>query len=539
MRKVYFTILLAIIFIGLSSFYIFKDFGKKKWKIVFDEEKIKFRNEFLSNQIKAKEGVPNIIIIMADDLGKHEISAYGGKNVQTKNIDRISQNGVRFNEGYISSPICAPSRAGMMTGRYQQRFGFEINIHERYPKNRFEYWIAKQFVSKEPFVVNKQNPPVFPDFEDMHKQGIPPTEFLLPELLKKHGYRTAIFGKWHLGYNNSAIPLSRGFDYHYGFLEAFSLYAPVNDSNIVNFRHADFTDKHIWNKARKGNCAIQRNGNIVEEKIYLTDKIADEAVGWLTENHQNAPFFMYLPFSAPHTPFQAKKEIYDLYAHIKDDNKRVYYAMIHSLDEAVGKLLDKLEELDIDDNTMIFFLSDNGGAVYTHAADNSPLKGGKFSNFEGGINVPFLMSWPKYLKAGMVYQHPVSSLDIFATICKVAAVDLPKDRVFDGADLMPFLSTDNNNSKPHQALYWRSMHHKAIRKGSWKLIRDELGNSTALYNMDHDKTEKHNLANSQSDIVKDLMSGLENWEKGLMNPNWPRVMDFKIEDGDAVYYFPL
>jgi arylsulfatase A-like enzyme len=341
-----------------------------------------------------------------------------------------------------------------------------------------------------------------------------------------------------LGYNTSAIPTNRGFDYHYGFLEAFSLYAPVNDSNIVNFRHDDFTDRHIWNKGRKGNCAIQRNGNIIEEKAYLTDKIADESVKWLLENHQNGPFFMYLPFSAPHTPFQAKKKIYDQYAHVKDENKRVYYAMIHSLDEAVGKLLDQLDELNLTENTLIFFLSDNGGAVYTHAADNSPLKGGKFSNFEGGINVPFLMSWPKVIKPGIIYNNAVSSLDIFATICNAAAVKLPSDRNYDGVNLIPFIH-QNSYMMPHPALYWRSMHHKAIRKDKWKLIWDDLGKGIALYNLEVDKSEKNNLAAAQSDIVKSLLSDFDNWDRAMIQPNWPRVMDFKIEDGDAVYYFPL
>jgi arylsulfatase A-like enzyme len=539
MRKFLIISLTTFIVLCLSSFYVFVDFGKKKWKIVFDEEKIKFRKEFLARPQKAVENAPNIIIIMADDLGKHEISAYGGKHVHTKNIDRIAANGVLFEEGYISSPICAPSRAGMMTGRYQQRFGFEINIHERYPRNRFEYWVAKSFVSNDPFVVAKQNPPVFPDFEEMHKQGIPPTEFLLPELLKKHGYQTAIFGKWHMGYNNSAIPLNRGFEYHYGFLEAFSLYAPVNDPAIVNFKHDDFTDRHIWNKGRKGNCAIQRNGNIIEEKVYLTDKIADESIKWLSENHEKGPFFMYLPFSAPHTPFQAKKEIYDLYANVKDENKRVYYAMIHSLDEAVGKILDKLEALNLTENTLIFFLSDNGGAIYTHAADNSPLKSGKFSNFEGGINVPFIFSWPKKLKSGLSYKNPVSSLDIFSTVCHAADVALPEDRDFDGINLLPFLTNEKETKKPHEVLYWRSMHHKAIRKANWKLIWDDLGNGIALYKLDTDKSEKVNLAKTNPDLVKSLKAAFENWEKSLIQPNWPRVMDFKIEDGDAVYYFPL
>ena len=348
------------------------------------------------------------------------------------------------------------------------------------------------------------------------------------------------FGKWHLGYNDSAIPLNRGFDYHYGFLEAFSLYAPINDSSIINFKHDDFTDKHIWNKARKGNCAIQRNGNIIDEKTYLTDKIADESVKWMTENHRNGPFFMYLPFSAPHTPFQAKKEIYDLYAHVEDENKRVYYAMIHSLDEAVGRVLDKLDELKLTENTLIFFLSDNGGAVYTHAADNSPLKAGKFSNFEGGINVPFLMSWPKQIAPGNVFSMPVSSLDIFATITNVSGVKLSADRNFDGVNLMPYLQNSAQRGKqPHEFLFWRSMQHKAIRKDNWKLIWDDLGNSTALYNLASDKSEKINLAASKTDIVKMLKKEFEHWEKELMQPNWPRVMDFKIEDNDAVYYFPL
>jgi arylsulfatase A-like enzyme len=530
------SIFLSLTFIII---YLGSPLKNKRWKIVFDEEKIKFRENFLAEKLTAQNDMPNIIIIMADDLGKHELSLYGGNYVNTANIDAIGKNGVVFDEGYISSPICAPSRAGMMTGRYQQRFGFEINIHERYPKNRLEYYGAKLFVSNDPFIVAKQNPPVFPDFEEMHKQGLPPTEIILPELLKKQGYNTGMFGKWHLGYNLSALPIKRGFDYHYGFLEAFSLYAPVDDPNIVNEKHADFTDKHIWKKARSGNCAIQRNGTIVEEKTYLTYKIAEEANSWMQENHKNGPFFMYIPFSAPHTPFQALKRHYDIYAHIKDRNKRVYYAMIHALDEAVGQITSKVKELGLSENTIIIFLSDNGGATYTHAADNSPLKGGKFSNFEGGINVPFLMSWPAKIKSGIAYKHPVSALDIFATLAAVTNSKLPEDRVFDGVNLIPYVRGEFPDQKPHNALYWRSMHHKAIRKGPWKLIRDDLGNSTALYNLDADKAELKNLADECPETVKMLFKEFEIWEKGLIKPNWPRVLDYKIVDGAAEYYFPL
>jgi arylsulfatase A-like enzyme len=197
-----------------------------------------------------------------------------------------------------------------------------------------------------------------------------------------------------------------------------------------------------------------------------------------------------------------------------------------------------LDELNLTGNTLIFFLSDNGGAIYTHAADNSPLKSGKFSNFEGGINVPFLMSWPKQIESGKVYKYPVSSLDIFATICKAGAVKLPSDRVYDGVNLIPFIH-ENSDMIPHPALFWRSMHHKAIRKDNWKLIWDDLGKGMALYNISTDKSEKVNLAKTNADIVSMLKSDFENWEKQLIQSNWPRVMDFKIEDGDAVYYFPL
>jgi len=541
LKKRPFIFVYIALFVAIAIIYNFfySPLRDKRWKIVFDEEKIKYREAFLAERVAHKGGLPNIIIIMADDLGKSELSLYGGTNVQTSNIDAIGKNGVTFQEGYISSPICAPSRAGLMTGRYQQRFGFEINIHERYPRNRIEYYGAKLFVSKDPFLVAKQNPPVFPSFDDMHKQGLPPTEIILPELMKKQGYNTAIFGKWHLGYNLSALPIKRGFDYHYGFLEAFSLYAAIDDPEIVNQKHDNFTDNHIWGKGRKGNCAIQRNGTVIEEKAYLTTRIAEEATTWMEENYKNGPFFMYIPFSAPHTPFQALKKHYDLYAHVKDRNKRVYYAMIHTLDEAVGNITKKVADLGLSENTIIIFLSDNGGATYTHAADNSPLKGGKFSNFEGGINVPFLMQWPAKINAGTVYKYPVTALDIFASLAAITEARLPEDRVFDGVNLIPFVRGEFGDNKPHDALYWRSMHHKAIRKGPWKLIRDDLGNSTALYNLDNDKAESKNLALECSETVQMLLKDFEIWEKGLIKPNWPRVLDYKIEDGDAVYYFPL
>ena len=511
------------------------------YNIIYDSKKIAFRNSFLNKKQTHNDSIrlPNIIVILADDLGLMDVSCYGGKNVRTKNIDAIAENGIRFQEGYISSPICAPSRAGLITGRYQQRFGFEINIHERYPKNRLEYFVYANLMNTGDWKVARHSDWAIPSFEEMQKQGLPPTEFTLSEMLKTKGYSTAMIGKWHMGYNETAIPINRGFDYHYGFYEAFSLYAPIDKEGIINQKLNDFSDPHIWGKGRTGNCAIRKNNKIVHESVYLTTKIAVETNQWM-EAHKNEPFFIYVPFSAPHTPFQVTKEYYDKYEHIKSPQKRIYYAMIHALDDAVGDIMNKVKELGLEENTLVVFLSDNGGATYTGAADNSPLKGGKLSNFEGGINVPFMMQWKGTIPKATIYQNPVSALDIFVTTCALAKVKLPKDREFDGVNLIPYLLDSNYiNKKPHEALYWRSEYHKAIRKEDWKLIQDDFVKRTMLYNIKNDKEEKNNVALKYPEVVNDLQNDFRNWEKKLIKSNWPRVMDYEIHDGKAVYYFPL
>ncbi len=512
-----------------------------EYKIVFNQKKIDYRNNFLNQKQLTSDSVPppNIVIILADDLSLMDVSSYGGKNVKTENIDRIAANGVRFEEGYISSPICAPSRAGLITGRYQQRFGFEINIHERYPKNRLEYFVYANLMNTGNWLVAKHDEWAVPSFEDMHKQGLPPTEFTLSELLKTKGYNTAALGKWHMGYNKTAIPVNRGFDYHYGFYEAFSLYAPVDKEDIVNQKLQDFSDPHIWGKGRSGNCAIRKNDKEIQEDGYLTNRIAEETNKWIKE-HKDEPFFVYVPFSAPHTPFQATKEYYDQYAHVKSPEKRIYYAMIHALDDAVGSIMKNLEELELEENTLVIFLSDNGGATYTTAADNSPLKGGKMSNFEGGIRVPYLMQWKGKIPPGSIYSKPVSALDIFATSSEISKLKLPDDREYDGVNLLPYLIDSSYVDKtPHEALFWRSEYHKAIRKGDWKLIRDDMSDQTVLYNLKKDFEEKTNLAKKHPEIVKSLQADFKVWEKKLIKSNWPRVMDLEMQDGKAVYYFPL
>jgi arylsulfatase A-like enzyme len=238
-----------------------------------------------------------------------------------------------------------PVRAGMLTGRYQQRFGYEYQPHDRYPRNEVEYFFYQHFFDSRSWNLTKDKS--FPTFEAILQQGLPMAEFTLAELLQKHGYATGIVGKWHLGVEEHCLPNKRGFDHQYGFYEAYTLYHPdLEDSNILNQHHDDFSDSHIWNGARKGNCALRCNNVVVEDSVYLTQRLADEAVKFI-DQHQDSSFFLYVPFSAPHTPFQITKEYYDRFPNEPDRNKRIYYGMIAALDDAVGQIVAALRKKDL------------------------------------------------------------------------------------------------------------------------------------------------------------------------------------------------
>ncbi len=525
-----------IIILALFLSYGFWPLTSRKYGITFDEEKIREKKEYLES-ISTDGGTgPNVVLILADDLGKTDISLYGSPPICTPNIDSIGVKGMTFREGYITSPICAPSRAGMLTGRYQQRFGFEYQPHERYPKNRIEMFFYRHFIATGDWLVADHVE--FPPFRDMVKMGMPPSEITLAEILQTVGYRTGIVGKWHLGYGDHAIPVNRGFDYQYGFYEAFSLYmADTADASIVNQRHADFSDPFIWAKGRKGNCAIRRNHHVIDEQYYLTDRIAEEANDFIVRN-RDEPFFLYVPFLAPHTPFQATRPYFDKLSHIEDRNKRVYNAMIWQLDDAIGSIISNLEDRGLMDNTVIFFLSDNGGATYTLATDNAPLKGGKFTNFEGGLNIPFMIRWDGHVKAGSSSERPVISMDIFATVLDLVGLDIPHNRTVDGVSLLPILS-DSDTAELHGQLCWRSGYNRAIRAGDWKLIMDGKSGNHALYNVKNDKEERMNVFDSNPKKVEQLKRQHARWESEMMDPRWPRVMDFRWWDGDEPYYFPL
>lgn len=497
-----------------------------------DEAAQKGKTEFLRSAPKKHAAKrPNIVLIVADDLGKYDLSVYGNPLIQTPNIDRLAKEGALFTDGYASASVCSPSRAGMLTGRYQQRFGYHMQPHQRYPHNRSEWWLFKTLVNTgdlEPADVH-----VYPAKEVLPKMGLPTSEISLAELLKREGYATAWIGKWHLGYAEPLLPKNFGFDYRYGFYEAYSLFADPKDPTIVNARINEFTDKHIWKGARKDACAIRENEKEIDEKEYITYAFARRAETFITQNREH-PFFLYLPFNAPHTPYQAPKEIYDRLGHITDHNKRVYYAMVLALDKAVGDIRNRLITEGLEDNTLIIFTSDNGAALYSRTVDNKPLAGGKMTFFEGGINVPLIMYQKGGIPAQTVIQQPVSQCDLFATVAAAASVDLPTDRAYDGVSLLPWLHGDRSD-EPHDALYWMADYNLAIRMGNLKLIVNTLDKTVELYDLQADRGESTDIAGTHAAEVQRLRQKLETWAAAMPPLYWPRIMDYRVKVNGKLY----
>lgn len=520
--------------LGLAAVYLLRPINTDDTLVKVDEVLAKGKRDFLAQPDSAtNHAKPNVIILLADDLGKYDISLYGGKAAPTPTIDSLAAEGVTFTDGYVSAPICSPSRAGLLTGRYQQRFGHELQPGDRYPKNNLEYLAVKYFMNTNDW---HPNPKInYPSAKSIASQGLPQSEITFADLAKKQGYATGIIGKWHLGHTKGFTPLERGFDYHYGFYQAFSLFAHEDNPDIINHHHSDFTDKMIWGNGRVGTGRIRRDTTIIDEKAFLTEKFAEEATAFIDKNKKK-PFLLYVPFNAPHTPFQVRKKYYDRFAHIKDENKRVYYAMISALDDAIAQILKKVKDEGLEENTLIVFASDNGGATYTHATTNAPLKGGKFSHFEGGINVPFALRWKGKVKAHTVYNQPIITLDIFTTIASAIGAKLPSDRTYDGVDLV---NKVNKNEEAHASLFWRSGDAKAIRKGDWKLVISGKNQQLWLYNLQQDKAENRDVAAQNPAKVKELSIALENWEKGLKKPLWPSLMNYEFTFGKQVYQVDL
>jgi len=495
--------------------------------VEFDKAHMESKAKYLNGLTKLDSAgaKPNILLILADDLGRDDISVYNESGVPTPHISRLAQRGVLFTDAYSSSSVCSPSRASLLTGRYQHRFGFERQPMNRYPRSRFEYFVVDRLVNTEPMrLLDKM---ATPGKEEISMQGIPPGEILLSEILNANGYRTGIFGKWHLGFSAPFLPNARGFDEQYGFYEAFSYYSLPVDSGIINYKHDYFANKHIWRQKRKGSCAIRENDSIIAEEEYLTSAIAGRTIDFI-DRHKKEPFFAFAAFNAPHTPFQVPEEYYNRFAHIQDENRRVYYGMISALDDAIGRILDKLEAEDMFENTLILFSSDNGGASYTGATDNGLLNAGKMTQFEGGINVPLILSWKDSIPGGSSYHKPVSLMDLFATALYSSGAGLPVDRIIDGVNLLPYLTGEMGGS-PHKALFWRTDFNKSVRFMHWKFIWNVRDEQEFLFHLTEDKEELINLADKHPEIVRKLKGKILQWEEGLELPAWPGVMEIRFE----------
>jgi arylsulfatase A-like enzyme len=481
------------------------------------------KDNYLKKIEPVKEQSPNIVFIVADDLGYHDLSVYGNVWIQTPHLDKLAKNGALFTSGYATAPICAPSRAGFLTGRYQQRFGFQFQPHQRYPKSKFEWWWFKNLINTsdlEPAPWGN-----FPPAVEWINFGLPTTEITLSEILKSAGYATAWIGKWHLGYREPMLPQNFGFDYTYGCYEAYTLFAEKNDKQVVNAPINEFTDKHIWKNGRKGACAIRKQGTVIKEKTYLTYAFGREAQTFIKQAG-NKPFFLYLPITAPHTPYQAPKAIYDSLSYIPSHNKRVYYSMIVAMDQMVGELVAFLQALGKWENTLFIFTSDNGAPLYSRTVNNLPLNGGKFTFYEGGIKVPLIMHFPKKIRPETVVHEPVMLFDIFSTILDLLNIPLPDDRIIDGKSLWPLL--EPNNSLHHTYLYWYSGYNYAIRSGNWKLLVNQKDKTVELYYLLNDMGEKHSLHEFESKKVYELLDVLNAWMADIPKAAWPQIMDYTI-----------
>jgi arylsulfatase A-like enzyme len=466
---------------------------------------------------------PNIVLILADDLGYNDLTFNGGGVaggvVPTPNIDSIGQQGVDLRQGYAGNATCAPSRAAIMSGRYATRFGYEFTpAHPIFMK-----MVGKDTHGLHKPVYFEENAKNYPPIESL---GMPASEITIGELLQKQGYHTLMFGKWHLGDMPEMQPQNQGFDESLAFLMGAQLYAPSGAPGIQEAKQPwDPIDKFLW--AALPYAVSKDGGPRFAPDKYMTDYLGDQAVEAIKAN-KNRPFFIYLAFNAPHTPLQAKQEDYDALPMIKDHELRVYAAMIRALDRNVGHVLDTLKAEGLDENTLVIFTSDNGGANYIGLPDiNKPYRGWKATFFEGGIHVPYFMKWPGTLTAGAKYGSPVGHVDIFATAAGAAGVAVPTDRVVDGVNLLPFID-GRETGRPHQTLFWRSGDYKVLLEGDWKLQVSERPKKNWLFNLKDDPTEQKNLADALPDKVTELRAILDGINGQQQKPAWPALAEAAI-----------
>lgn len=489
--------------------------------------------------------LPNIIVILADDLGWNDISFYGGGvgggAVQTPNIDRIAAEGVHFSNGYAGNATCAPSRAALLTGRYPTRYGFEFTPAPA-EMMRMAFSFEPHREQLHPGYFLEENLGAFPPLEE---QSVPASEILLPELLADRGYHSMILGKWHLGENDGHAPNDQGFDQFLGFLSGAAMFAELDDPQMVkSIQTFDPIDQFLWPNLTFA-VRYNKQQHFAPDE-YMTDYLSTQAVRAIEAN-KHRPFFMYLSYNAPHTPLHARKLDYDALTMINNHTERVYGAMISSLDRGIGRVMAALKTEGIDDNTLVIFSSDNGGADYVGLPHlNAPYRGWKMTFFEGGTHVPFFMRWPDRIEAGSEYQRPVSHIDIFSTAAAAASVAVPVDREIDGVDLLPYVNGEIRE-EPHEALFWRTGNYRTVRSGDWKLQLSDPDGTPFLYNLEVDPTEQRNLAASEPEQLARLKqlieAGMGEWAvpmrgplvKGPLYPD--KHLNEPLEESDVPVYW--
>lgn len=450
---------------------------------------------------------PNIIFIIADDLGYGELSCQDPEtDIPTPRIDSIARNGIRFTDGYVSAPFCAASRAGLITGRYQTRFGFEFN----------------------PIGARNEDPDA----------GLPVDQDTLADLLKDEmGYSTAMIGKWHLGGTAHFNPIRRGFDDFYGFLHEGHYFRPhpyegmttwlrrkalpgggmgrwtSEDGRLIFSTHMTHNEPDY-----DADNPIYRNGQPVDERENLTDAFTRESVDFIRRCGKERPFFLYLAYNAVHSPLQGDDDYMERYAGIEDIQRRIFAAMLGQLDDGVGEVLDAVKEAGAWENTLVVFFSDNGGPTRELTSSNLPLRGEKGRLFEGGIRVPFLLQYPGKLEGGTVYEHPITSLDLFPT--SLALAGLESEAQYDGVDLMPYLTGEIGDA-PHEELFWRVGAQGALRQGDWKIVRERRRGEPGpwmLFNLAEDIGETEDLAEEHKDKLKDLEAAWKAYDRQMIEP---------------------
>ena len=414
------------------------------------------------------DSIPNIIIILADDAGYSDFGFMGSDEIKTPNLDQLALDGVTFNNAYVSASVCSPSRAGLLTGMYQQRFGHECNLDSDV-NNSFD-----------------------------------PNQITIAEALKTQGYNTGLIGKWHLGDKTQNHPLKNGFDYFWGFISGARNY--FYDPN-----------EEFRNSIRN----VVENYTQTKFDGYLTDVLGDKAIGFINKNHQsNNPFFLFLSFNAPHTPMHAKDDVLEKF---KDNPRQVYASMMWSMDEAIGNVVEALKENNQYDNTIIYFLSDNGAAM-SNDASPFPFKGWKGNQYEGGIKTPMIMTWKNKIKSNTHFDGFISALDIYKTSLEASKVNNEYMINADGKNIMNYL---NDNNIKNENLFWRKDKMATVRSGNYKLIRLN-DTSTVLYNIEKNYFEDFDLKLKEPKVHDSLFSLLSKWENRLINPNWIENKNWNI-----------